>query len=368
MPIRSCVWIACLCVWLMSQASLPSSRAQTNAPKPAAGAPSAPEPCPATPSEERGHVTLQSETLEYSQQEQRVVATGNVTVTYGDKRLLADQLELHTDTNTGTAWGHVRLISPTDDLAASRIEFDLTSERGVLYDSAGKAGKAYRIVGERIERLGPRTLEVRRGRVTACTSAVPEWEFRAPEAQIGLRDYVTMEQPTFWVKSIPVFYLPYFSFPLKEKRATGFLPPQVGVSQRFGAILGDRFFWAINDWMDATLGADYLSKAGIKPEAQFRYAIDPASDGQFDGAFVHDKTTGQDLWRVLLQQRQDFGWGIRGVGQVDVRSENDIVHRFALTLLEESAIRTASYGALTKLYPDGGITVESTLYRGFPTN
>jgi len=296
------------------------------------------------------------------------VATGNVTVTYSDKRLLADQLELHTDTNTGTAWGHVRLLSPDDDLTASRIEFDLNAERGVLYDGAGKASRVYHIVGQRIARLGPRTLEVRRGRVTTCSSAVPEWEFRAPEAQIGLRDYVTLQQPTFWIKGIPVFYLPYFIFPIKDKRTTGFLPPRFGTSQRFGALFGEKFFWAITDWMDATLGADYLSKAGLKPEAEWRYAIDPASDGQLSSAFVHDQTTGQDLWRVLLQQRQDFGWGIRGVSQIDVRSESDIVQRFALTLLEESAIRTASYGALTKLYPNGGVTVAGALYKGFPTN
>ena len=40
---------------------------------------------------------LQAETLEYLQQAKRVVATGNVRVIYGDKRLFADQLELHTD-------------------------------------------------------------------------------------------------------------------------------------------------------------------------------------------------------------------------------------------------------------------------------
>src|SRR5437899_824967 len=108
MPMRSRVWIACLCVWLMSHAYLPSPCAQTNAgatvsaqgtalPTPPAGTPSAPKPCPSAPPEERSRVTLQSETLEYFQQEKRVVATGNVTVTYGDKRLLADQLELHTD-------------------------------------------------------------------------------------------------------------------------------------------------------------------------------------------------------------------------------------------------------------------------------
>src|SRR5262249_10506489 len=141
---RSRVWIAYLCVWLVSHACLPSPSAETNAgatvsaqgfgrpvphppdtalgatvsaqgaalPRAPAGAPSVPEPCPSATLEEGNRVILQSETLEYFQAEKRVVATGNVTVTYGDKRLLADQLELHTDTNTGTAVAHVRLLSP----------------------------------------------------------------------------------------------------------------------------------------------------------------------------------------------------------------------------------------------------------------
>src|SRR5262245_31559444 len=99
MPILSRLWTACLCAWLMSHACLLSVCAETNTSKPAAKTPSSPVPCADAPPEEGQRVILQSETLEYLQQEKRVVATGNVTVTYGDKRLLADQLELQTDTN-----------------------------------------------------------------------------------------------------------------------------------------------------------------------------------------------------------------------------------------------------------------------------
>src|SRR5262249_19067127 len=99
MSMRSHMWTACLCVWLMSHTCLLSARAETNALKPSTGTPSAPGPCPAASPEEGQQIILQAETLEYLQQEKRMVATGNVTVTYGDKRLLADQLELHTDTN-----------------------------------------------------------------------------------------------------------------------------------------------------------------------------------------------------------------------------------------------------------------------------
>jgi LPS-assembly protein len=362
------VWIACVCVWLVGQTGLFSAGAGPRTPPPPAEPTVVPAPCASAPGAEPNRVIIQAETLEYFEQEKRAVATGNVTVTYGDRRLLADQLELHTDTNTGTAQGHVRLLTPEDDLAASRIDFDLNTERGVLYDSAGKVARTYQVAGERIERLGPRTLEVRRGRITTCTSAVPEWEFRTPEAHIGVGDYVTLKQPSFWIKGIPVFYVPYFVFPIKDKRTTGFLPPHVGSSRQFGQIIGGEFFWAMTDWMDSTFGVEYLTKAGVKPEVEWRYALDPESDGQLNSAFVHDKTTGQDLWRVLLQQRQDFGWGIRGVSQIDVRSEGDIVRRFARTIDEESAIRTASYGALTKLYYYGGVTLEGASYDGIPAS
>ena len=360
------LWIICLCVWLMSHAYLLSLQAQTNTRPPAAGPATPPEPCPSAPPDERSRVILQAETLEYIQQTKRVVATGNVRVIYGDKRLFADQLEWHTDTNTGTAWGHIRFVTPDDDLEASRIDFDLNTERGVLYDTTGKAAKIYRLSGERIERVEARSLAVQRGRITTCTSAVPEWEFRTPEAQIDLGDYITMKHPSFWIKGIPVFYVPYFIFPIKDKRTTGFLPPRFGVSDQYGKIVGDEFFWAITDWLDSTIGVEYLSKGGVKPEVEMRYAIDPASDGQLKFAFLQDRTTDQDLYRLLIHQQHDFGWGIRGLGQIDKRSEGDIVRRFSQSIAEESAIRTASFGALTKLFTNGGVTLEGTQYKGIP--
>jgi len=350
----------------MSNASLSSLSAQTNARPPAASPTTPPEPCPSAAPDEQNRVILQAETLEYIQQTKRMVATGNVRVIYGDKRLFADQLELHTETNTGTAWGHVRFITPAEDLEASRIDFDLKTERGVFYDATGKAAKIYHLSGERIERVEARSLAVQRGRITTCTSAVPEWEFRSPEAQIDLGDYITMKHPSFWIKGIPVFYVPYFIFPIKDKRTTGFLPPRFGVGGQYGTRVGDEFFWAITDWLDSTVGVEYLSKSGPMPSAEIRYAIDPASDGQLKFVFLNDQVTNQDLYRLLIQQRQDFGWGIRGLAQLDQRSEGDIVRKFSQSIAEESAIRTASFGVLTKLFTNGGVTLEATQYKGIP--
>jgi hypothetical protein len=85
-----------------------------------------------------------------------------------------------------------------------------------------------------------------------------------------------------------------------------------------------------------------------------------------EGAYIQDKDTGDTLWRVLVQQRQEFGWGVRGLMQIDLRSDRDIERRFSRDLLEESQVRTISFGALTKRFPNTVLTVMGASFDGIP--
>lgn len=311
-------------------------------------------------------VVLRAETLEFFQQENRLIATGQVVIESGNAKMYADQVEVNTESGIGMATGQVRFLTPQDDVQASRLDFNLSAERGLLYDAVGVVAGGYHITGERIERLGPKTINVQRGSVTTCSQETPDWAFRSHEARIGVGNYVTLKHPSFWIKGVPVFYVPYFIFPIKDQRTTGFLPPQAGYSSTDGAMAKTEFFWAINDWMDATAGLEVLSNRGIKPEANFRYAIDPLSDGLVQGAYIQDEDTGDTLWRVLLQQRQEFGWGLRGLTQIDLRSDLDIERRFSRDLRQESQVRTVSLGALTKRFPNTVLTVAGASFDGIP--
>jgi LPS-assembly protein len=299
----------------------------------------------------RARAILRAETLEYAVLEKRLVATGSVTIMYEETRLFADRVELNTESGVGSAWGQVRLLTPEDDIRGTQLDFELSSERGVLYEGAGIVAQSYVVAGKRIARLGPRSFWVHDGRVTTCTGAAPDWEFRAREAHIGLGDYVTLKHPSFWIKGVPVFYVPYFVLPLKEERTTGFLPPHVGASREDGAIVGTEFFWAIADWVDTT---------------EFRYAIDPLSDGQLQGSFIHEQDTGDDVWKVVLQQRQEFGWGVRGLSHLDLRSDRDLDREFSRDIALESAVQTDSFVTLSKRFADGALTVAGELYEAIP--
>ena len=311
-------------------------------------------------------IILQAQKLEYFETENRLEAAGKVSVVYGDTLLLADRLEMNTESGVGIATGDVRLSTPEDQLWASRVDFDLTSERGLVYDASGLIGNTYRISSERLERLGPQRFVARRGRLTTCTGRVPAWEFRARQARLGAGNYVTLQHPSFRIKGVPVFYLPYAVFPHRDERTTGFLPPHLGSDSNHGFTASGEFFWVMTEWMDSTLGLDYFSERGYRPYVEYRYSLDPQSDGQAQGSFIHDRRTGEDLWQILLQQRQTFGWGINGVTQLDLRSERDIQRRFARNIQQESTTHTASFASLSKRFANSRVTLQADAFEGVP--
>ncbi len=63
-------------------------------------------------------------------------------------------------------------------------------------------------------------------------------------------------------KGTPVFYSPYLSFPIDNRRLSGFLAPSFGNTQRGGFSLTAPYYWNIAPNYDATLRPRYLSKRG----------------------------------------------------------------------------------------------------------
>ncbi|MBI4641999.1 MAG: LPS-assembly protein LptD, partial [Candidatus Tectomicrobia bacterium] len=164
-----------------------------------------------------------------------------------------------------------------------------------------------------------------------CGPSSPDWQFKAKEALLHLDRVASLYHLSFWIKGAPIFYSPYFLFSLKARRGTGFLPPEIEVSDRRGFGMKHSFFWAINDQMDATIDLNYFSKLGVIPQLEYRYIPTERISGQFNGAYLKDRETKTDFFKVRLDHKQLFPQDIRGLLKVDVvrgefnsRVESDI--------------------------------------------
>ena len=172
---------------------------------PVAAQPATPQ-SPVTVETAGGDVTILADTLE--QLDSVVIATGNVEITRGSARLMADRVELNRATGDAVAEGRVVFYDGEDQLTGRRIEYNVRTGTGVVYDADARAAPTYRITGERMERLGESVYRIRRGTFTTCVDEPPAWSFRFNSATADLNDYVWGTGASFWVKQIPL--IPFF--------------------------------------------------------------------------------------------------------------------------------------------------------------
>lgn len=276
---------------------------------------------------------------------------GSVDIRQGDSHVVADIVELNTETGEGVAEGHVLFEDPQRRIAAERAEFNLFARIGTLYQATGFVrGKSpvhlkgaapkpvtFYLGADRVVRETEERSRIDRGSLTTCEGPSPAWRFKARRASIETEGYAHLQHATFWIKNVPVFYSPYFIYPTKAERATGVLPPAFGTSDQLGFFLDTRFFWAINEQSDSTIGVDYLSQRGVRPSLEYRYVLSETDHGQFNSIFLDDALTETQFWKVTGTAKHELPGQVHGILVLDLLSRENYDRTFEV---EDAVLHT----------------------------
>ena len=211
---------------------------------------------------------------------------GNAEIRYRTYILRADEMTYDSDSGQASASGHLTLDGgPNDDhLKASHGTYNLTAETGRFYEVKATTGLRFQgaravltstapfaFSGKIVEKTSPDHYLVYDGTITTCELPHPKWQFEAHRVVVDVGANAQIYHSTFWLHGFPVFYFPYATHPVaRQVRDSGFLVPTVGRSSTNGNQIGDSFYWAIDRSLDATIGAEYLSKRGWSQRGEFR--------------------------------------------------------------------------------------------------
>ncbi len=212
------------------------------------------------------------------------IADDDVDIHFGDERLQADHVEYNEKTSESLARGHVRFDYNNEHLEAEEARYNVSTGHGTFNNVSGTVKIERRanpliLISQNplyfrapeVERLPGDIYLVRRGWITICDPQHPIWQFYAPHARIHLDKSVALVNANFRLFRVPLVWLPYASAPAGEKiRQTGILLPVISQSNNKGFVFGDALYLAPRPWLDATLGAELLTKRGSAERGEFR--------------------------------------------------------------------------------------------------
>jgi len=107
---------------------------------------------------------------------------------------------------------------------------------------------------------------------TTCPEGSEDWKIQASEISIEKdMPFGQAFHTRFYVGGVPIFYLPYFAFPITTERQSGFLFPEFGSSSSTGLEYEQPFYWNIAPNMDATVSTRIMTNRGLQLKSEFRY-------------------------------------------------------------------------------------------------
>lgn len=293
-------------------------------------------------------VEITADQLEMIDEKDMVIGKGNVNVYHKGMHVKADKIKINSKTGKGVASGHVLIEDKTSKITGDKAFFNINSKKGEIFNAKGNFDSEYFFTGKRIKKIGEDRYKIYNGTLTTCFGDKPAWLFKCDYADLTLGEYAILKNPSFWINNTPFFHLPYGVIPLKTKRATGFLLPTIGSSNRDGFFMNNSFFWAINDQMDATAFLDYLSKKGFRPGLEFRYTPTKKISGQWNGTYLKEKDTDREFWKVTVDHKQEFDHKIMVTAKADLLSDNNYDKEYADSTKDRTSRYTDSYLTITK--------------------
>ncbi len=175
-------------------------------------------------------------------------------------------------------------------------------------------------------------VRVRQGLLTTCAPGQNDWSLVASEISFDQSEGVgTAKHLRLQVKDVPVFYWPWASFPIDERRKSGLLYPAFGSSSAGnGGFLAVPYYLNLAPYYDATLTPQFINGRGLFTEAEGRYL---SAFGQTELQVGYagndqeyaDSNPGEsgERWGLDFTTRATFNQNWTGYGDYSVVSDND---------------------------------------------
>lgn len=213
---------------------------------------------------------------------------GNVTLRRGDQFLGTDKLIYDQATEKYVAEGSVRYQDSSMRLVAKHAEGDQSKDTHKLddieYQLTSRRGNGG---AERIEMNGAHGA-LYGSTYSTCPPEARHWELRAQRIDVDTEQGMgTARNATLRVGKIPVLYVPWFRFPIDDRRRTGLLYPAIASSGRNGFDWRQPIYLNLAPNYDATLVPRYMSKRGLQLGGEFRYLTETGL-ATFEGAYLPD--------------------------------------------------------------------------------
>ena len=198
--------------------------------------------------------------------------SGDVELSQGHRRLKTDRAVLDRDNNQLIVEGNIEIREPGLLIRADKGRINTEDNLGhfeqalFLQHDSGFRGHA-----RFIERASASTFDLEQGSITQCTPEDEAWIINASDIHLDNEEgWGSAKHARININDVPVFYTPYMTFPIDDRRKTGLLFPTLAQSNKNGFEISAPIYLNLAADYDATFTPRFIEKRGTMYEGELR--------------------------------------------------------------------------------------------------
>ena len=217
--------------------------------------------------------TLEVRADNQSQTEEQFTAQGNAEAERANDFLKADVIVYNSNTKDLTASGNVKYFNQDISIYSKNATYENNLDE--INFSKAKYFKTDKTASGNADEIfikNNKDTILKNGTYTACSLDDPDWELTSTTTELyNAEDRGHAYNMILKYKNIPVFYTPFMSFPLSDKRQSGLLTPSFGSAGDDGSYLSLPYYFNLAENYDATVQMTNISARGVLLDNEFRY-------------------------------------------------------------------------------------------------
>jgi LPS-assembly protein len=259
---------------------------------------------PPAPDRSRAPIIVHAERLEAGQGREGEI-NGQVELERADQHIATERLLYDPGTGVVTIPGPLEYRDQQVWFRGAEARYSMAEESGYfsLVDY-GLTGSSANGSAEWVELVGGHTSRLHVIEYTTCPGEDPDWRLRARELELRHEEGMgSARGARLDFKGVPVLYVPWFTFPIDDRRKTGFLYPGFGHNSDQGFEFSIPWYWNIAPHQDLTLEPRWFSKRGFMLGGEYR-RLTRRTNGSFAFDYMaDDRETGEERYHYTLRHR-----------------------------------------------------------------
>jgi len=153
-------------------------------------------------------------------------------------------------------------------------------------------------------------IKISSGTLSGCDPLSPIWTLDFSSTDYNSESkWMNVYNARIYINDIPILYMPYIGYSLDNRRRTGLLMPEMGLSNDEGFFFKQPIYIAEDNWWDLELNPQLRTMRGAGAYGTFRFVDGESSSGEFTTGYFEEQDSYFEERR--LQNDSHFGFDLK---------------------------------------------------------